>query len=67
MAQSSAPPQPAIVWRAVLPNGIGHAFPRTGKGPALCGVPNQDRRFDYGSTSRCGLCRSAATASGLGL
>lgn len=56
-----APPTVSIDWRAVLPNGIAHAFrrdrPRTA---APCGVANQDPRFDYGSgRTRCAMCVAA--------
>lgn len=57
-ASTSAP----VRWRAVLPNGLGHAFaPRTVVHPAICGVPNQAEMFDYPVRGKCGLCLQKLT------
>jgi hypothetical protein len=47
-----------IRWRATKSDGIGHAF--TGKGPALCGEPNQEERYDWPRRERCVPCDAMA-------
>jgi hypothetical protein len=49
-----------IEWRATRQTGIGHAF--TGKGPALCGEPNQPEKFDWPRRDRCVDCDEKARA-----
>ena len=43
-------------WRAVTPDGVGHAF-LTRHPEAPCGARNSPERFDYPMTSRCPICR----------
>lgn len=53
---------PAIHWRAVNRKGIAHAF-ATQRGPALCGIANQDQRFDWPRKSHCPRCMELLAAS----
>jgi hypothetical protein len=44
-------------WRALTPDGIGHAF--VGRGPAtpaVCGAKNQPERYDHPRRSKCPTC-----------
>lgn len=42
-------------WRALDSSGVAHAF-MVRKGPAACGAPNQDERFDHPRRSKCAAC-----------
>lgn len=53
-----APPPVVVRWRATNQTGVGHAF--TGKGPALCGVANQEERYDWPRRDRCDDCLAKA-------
>lgn len=49
-------------WRAPLDDGVGHAYPARSRGPAVCGMPNQDERFDYPMRMRCAICTKRLVA-----
>lgn len=62
-APVATPVKVVVRWRALTPNGLGHAFTSRGTvAPALCGAKNQAEIHDWPRRSKCPSCETKAAA-----